>query len=196
MGVTLREIREDDLERIMRWRMDKEITRYMNTDPELDLEKQKKWFASIQSDPDVAYWLIQVEGQSAGVIDLKGLSREDGNIGWAYYMGEKRLRSMKTALSLEMSAYDYAFSELKKQAVYSDVFSLNRGVIQLHKLCGCEIVEEKKQCVEKGGIWYDVTYMCMTAQNWLRIRETKQYEKIDFARAKALGQLSRQEGET
>lgn len=180
MGVTLREIREDDLENIMVWRMAPEITRYMNTNPTLTMEGQRKWLASIRNNGDVRYWLIQVEGQPAGVINLTGMRNPEGNLGWAYYVGEKRLRSMGTALSLEMSMYDYALDKLGKAAVYSDVFSLNKGVIQLHKICGCEIVEEKKSHVCKEGIWYDVTFMRMTAERWLEIRATKKYERIKF----------------
>ena len=48
MSVTLRKVTEGDLEQIMRWRMDPEITRYMNTDPKLTLEGQKKWFAKVR----------------------------------------------------------------------------------------------------------------------------------------------------
>lgn len=184
MSVTLRKIREEDLENIMRWRMDEEITRYMNTNPKLTLEGQRKWLAGIRTNPDVDYWLIQVDGQPAGVINLTGLENPEGNLGWAYYMGEKRLRSLGTALSLEMSMYDYVFDVLKKQAVYSDVFTLNKGVIQLHRACGCEIVEEKKHHVCKEDIWYDVTFMRMTAENWISVRHTKKYEKIEFGMRK------------
>ena len=60
------------------------------------------------------------------------------------------------------------FWSLGKNAVYSDVFTLNQGVIQLHKICGCEIVEEKKACVVKNGAAYDVTFMRMTAEHWQR----------------------------
>lgn len=180
MSVTLRRIGEEDLETVMRWRMDPDITRYMNTNPKLTLEGQKKWLSGILENPDVRYWLIQIEGQRAGVINLTGLCNPKGDLGWAYYVGEKRLRSMGAALALEMSMYDYAFCQLGKRAVYGDVFTLNKGVIQLHKLCGCEIVEEKKHHVCKEGIWYDVTYMRMTADRWMDIRGTKKYEKIDF----------------
>lgn len=180
MGVALREIRENDLEDIMRWRMDEEITRYMNTNPELTLDGQKKWLAAIQINSDVMYRLIQVDGLPAGVINLTGLDHPCGDLGWAYYVGEKKLRSIQTALSLEMSMYDHAFENLGRRAVYSDVFTLNKGVIQLHKICGCEIVEEKKCHVFKEGIWYDVTFMCMTAERWFSIRDTKKYEKISF----------------
>lgn len=180
MGITLREVQVEDLGNIMRWRMDEDITRYMNTNPKLTMEGQRKWLADISENQDVKYWIIEVDGTAAGVINLTGLENSQGDIGWGYYMGEKKLRSIKTALSLEMSMYDYVFGTLKKRAVYGDVFSLNKGVIQLHKLCGCQVVEEKKSHVCKEGVWYDVTYMCMTADRWLAIRESKQYEKIEF----------------
>lgn len=35
----------------MNWRTLPEITRYMNTDPVSDIEKQKAWFLKQQSDP-------------------------------------------------------------------------------------------------------------------------------------------------
>lgn len=47
--------------------------------------------------------------------------------------------------------YDYVFGVLKKRAVYGDVFTLNKGVIQLHKLCGCEVAEEKRIMSVKTG---------------------------------------------
>lgn len=180
MSVTLRAIVEEDLENIMRWRMDEEVTRYMNTNPKLTLEGQKKWLASIRANEDVRYWVIQVDQTPAGVINLTGLTNPDGDLGWAYYMGEKKLRSIQTALALEMSMYDYVFDCLKKRAVYGDIFTLNQGVIQLHKLCGCEVVEEKKNHICKEGIYYDVTFMRMTAEHWQSIRGSKKYEKIDF----------------
>ena len=180
MSVTLRKIREEDLEKIMGWRMAPDITKYMNTDPKLTLEGQRKWFEKVQADSNVRYWMILVDGIRAGVINLTGLNNPDGNLGWAYYMGEKKLRSIQTALALEMSMYDYAFDVLKKRAVYGDVFSMNKGVIQLHKLCGCEIVEEKKNHVCKNSIYYDVTFMRMTAEQWKHIRTEKKYDKIEF----------------
>lgn len=180
MAVTLRSIQDGDLEMIMHWRMDPNVTRYMNTNPKLTPEGQKKWFEAVKTNTDVRYWVIQVDGMPAGVINLTGLDKPDGNLGWAYYVAEQKLRSIKTALALEMSMYDYVFDVLGKEAVYSDVFTLNQGVIQLHKLCGCEVVEEKKAQVLKEGVFYDVTYMRMTAEIWHRVRGSKTYEKIDF----------------
>lgn len=180
MGVTLRRVREEDLEKIMNWRMDPDITRYMNTNPDLNLEKQKRWYRKIQEDPDVSYYMILVDGKDAGVLNLTGLTREDGVLGWAYYVGERPLRSLKTALTLEMGVYDYIFDVLHKKALVSDVFSLNRGVISLHLMCGCEITEEKKAHVVKEGQAYDVTFLRMTAEHWEEVRAEKPHEKLEF----------------
>ncbi len=180
MGFKVRPLAEEDLENVMRWRMDPDITRYMNTDPRLTPEGQRTWFARVVQSSDVRYWIIEVDGEPAGVVNLTGLDREDGVLGWAYYVGVKRLRSMKLALSLEMSLYDYIFDMLGKKALVGDIFTLNKGVIQLHLLCGSQIVEEKKHHVCKNGEWYDVTFMRMTAERWASIRDTKKYEKIVF----------------
>lgn len=180
MSIHLREIRTEDLEVIMAWRMDPDITRYMNTDPQLTLEGQRKWFHSISQNTDVLYWLIEIDGERAGVINLTGLDCPRGSLGWAYYIGEKRLRSMKTALALEMNLYDYAFDVLGKKELVGDIFTLNRGVIQLHLLCGSQIMEEKKNHVYKNGQYYDVTFMHITAERWREIRDNKKYDKISF----------------
>lgn len=184
MSITLRTIEKSDLGLIMQWRMDPDITRYMNTDPVLTMEGQLKWLASIQDREDVAYWVIVIDDVPAGVINITGLDREDGVCGWGYYVGEKSKRSLKAALSLEMSMYDYLFAELGKESLTSDVFSLNKGVIQLHLMCGCDVIEERKAAVTKNGVDYDVTYLVMTKDKWLSIRDTKKYEPISFHRTK------------
>lgn len=180
MGVSLRKIREEDLEQIIEWRMRPDITKYMNTNPKLTLDAQKKWLTSIEHNPDVEYWLILVDQEPAGVIDLVGLTNEDERVEWAYYMGENRLRSMSTAISLEMSLYDYAFDVLHKKAVFNEIFSLNKGVIAIHKLAGCSVIEERPKAICKEDVLYDLTIMEITADQWKEYRQDKQYEKIIF----------------
>ena len=180
MSVTLRRIKEDDLLKLMNWRMDPDVTRYMNTNPKLTLEGQKKWFESISKDRDVSYYLIMIDNEDAGLLYLTGLSREDGVLGWSYYIGEKRLRSLKSAINIELALYEYIFNTLDKKALVSDVFSENKGVIGLHKMCGAKLIEVKEKHIEKEGIFYDVTFMEMTNEMWQEIGPTKKFEQIKF----------------
>jgi len=50
VNIQLLKVNETYLELIMNWRMSSDITRYMNTDPVLTIESQKKWFSSFQKD--------------------------------------------------------------------------------------------------------------------------------------------------
>ncbi len=180
MSTYLRQIREEDLEQIMNWRMDPDITRFMNTDPKLTLEGQKKWFEAIKQDDTVRYWVIVEKDRPAGIVCLLDINWKEKNSSWGYYIGEKDLRSLKLALSLEMSLYDYVFDVLGFSELHNEVFSLNEGVIKLHQACGSRIVNEVKGEVVKNDIAYDITHISITADEWKEIKEKKKYASIDF----------------
>lgn len=180
MSTYLRAIREDDLEQIMNWRMDPDITKYMNTDPKLTLEGQKKWLETIQQDDSVRYWVIVEKDQPAGIVCLLDINWKEKNSSWGYYIGEKDLRSLKLALSLEMSLYDYVFGVLGFEELHNEVFSLNEGVIKLHLACGSKVVKEVKGEVVKNDTAYDITHISITAGEWEALKGKKKYSLIDF----------------
>lgn len=180
MGTTLRKISEDDLEMIMNWRMSETVTRYMNTNPRLTLEGQKKWFASQEQNDTAKYWIIEVDGVPAGVINLADINRENGTTSWGYYVGEEKMRSLRLAISLEMSLYDYCFDVLGFKEIHSKVFKLNEGVWKLHIACGCRIVKEVPGEIEKEGVKYDMIHLSIERNEWISLRKNKKYEKIKF----------------
>lgn len=181
MGIKLRTIQDDDLEMIMNWRMRPDITKYMNTNPKLTLEGQRKWLSSISTNPNVKYWMIEIERCAAGVINLADIDWKNRTASWAYYIGERKLRSFDVALSLEMSLYDYVFEELKFIELHNEVLSLNKGVIKIHCLCGNRILNEVRDEVVKEGVSYDVTHLSITADEWKSVKPDMEYEKVSFA---------------
>lgn len=176
----LRKITEDDLEMIMNWRMSPEVTKYMNTDPVLTIEDQRRWFSSLHDDETSEYWLIVVDGTPAGVINLTDIDKDNRITSWAYYIGEKQCRFMLLAVSLEMSLYNYVFNVMNFDEVYADVFSLNKAVIRLHEICGCHVEREEKGKVVKNGIAYDVSRVSIKKKEWLKCEGSFTYEKINF----------------
>ena len=180
MDISLREIQENDLEQIMEWRMRPDITRFMNTDPVLTLEKQREWLTYIRKEGKVKYWMILIQSRPVGIINLADIDWEGGSSSWGYYIGEKKARSFQAAMSLEMSLYDYVFDALSFKELHNEVFSLNRAVIKIHEACGSIVVREEKGEIVKCGVSYDVTHMSITRDDWLSIREKKKYEKINF----------------
>lgn len=183
MVVSVRRMVEDDLEKTMNWRMQEDVTRYMNTDPILTLEGQKKWFDKVKKDVTLKYWMIEVDGVDAGVINLAGIDREKGESNWAYYIGEKSLRSFELAVTLEWNLYDYVFHNLGLKRLYNEVLSKNKGVINLHKFCGSKVDAIYKDRVEKNGQKYDVTAISITKEEWFLKKKEAEYSQIDFERS-------------
>lgn len=180
MAITVRELDESDLELVMNWRMDPDVTQYMNTNPKLTIEGQRQWLASLQQNEKVIYWIIEQNGEPVGIIDLFDIDWESRTSSWGYYIGEKKARSLKLAISLEMSLYDYVFDVLGLDELHNEVFSLNSGVIKLHQACGSHIVKEVKGEVEKEGILYDITHISITKNEWNKIKLSKKYDHINF----------------
>lgn len=191
MATTLRKITEDDLERIMNWRMSETVTRYMNTNPRLTIEGQKKWLASLDENDKVKYWMIEVDGTPAGLVNLADINWAEGNSSWGYYIGEETLRSLKLAISLEMSLYDYVFDVLGFSEIHNEVFKQNEGVWKLHAACGCRIVKVVGGEVEKEGVAYDIVHMSLTKDEWYALRDKKKYEKINYDIIPSPSQTSR-----
>ena len=171
---------ENDLEMIMNWRMSEKITRYMKTNPKLTIEGQRKWLASIEKNEKVRYWIIEVDSIPAGVINLEDIDKNNGNTSWGYYIAEEKMRSLLLAVSLEMSLYDYCFDVLGLKEVHNEVFKLNVGVWRLHVACGCKILKEVPNEIEKEGVQYDVVHVSIEREAWFRLRRAQNYEKISF----------------
>ena len=180
MGTTLRLITEDDLKMIMNWRMSESVTKFMNTNPQLTIEGQKKWLESLKKNNKARNWIVEVEGVPAGLINLADIDWENGNTSWGYYIGEEKLRSLRLAISLEMSLYDYCFDVLGFKEVRNEVFKLNEGVWKLHMACGCRVEKEIPGEVEKEGVLYDIVHLSIGREEWYKLRKNKKYEKINY----------------
>lgn len=180
MGIVLKRITEDDLELLMNWRMSDSVTKYMNTNPRLTIDMQREWFEAQEHNDRVRNWIVEVDNTKVGLINLIDMDFEKRITSWGYYIGEESYRSLRLAISLEMSLYDYCFDVLGLKEVNSETFKLNEGVWKLHIACGCSIVKEVEGEIEKDGVRYDIVHMSMDRDKWLSIREKKMYDRINF----------------
>ena len=103
MNVEMTRVCENDLDMIMDWRMRPYITRYMNTDPVLTSEGQRKWFDSIKDSNTQIHWVIRFDGVPIGVINVVEIDRINSHCSWGYYIAETKYRSLKLAMYLEWS---------------------------------------------------------------------------------------------
>jgi UDP-4-amino-4,6-dideoxy-N-acetyl-beta-L-altrosamine N-acetyltransferase len=180
MTLYFRKIQVKDLEKIRKWRMREDITKYMNTDPVLTDEGQREWLARITENGAVRSWIIEVDAVPAGVLNLVDIDPINQRCSWGYYVAEKNIRSLQLAMTIEWNLYDYVFYELKLNKLTNEVFALNKEVVTIHKMCGSDIVGTFKEHIYKKGCFYDVVFIEICKSKWQKIKEKYTYIKAEF----------------
>lgn len=178
INANCRKIREEDLQMIMEWRMRADITKYMNSDPVLTLDGQKKWLDRISRSENDWYWLLEVDGEPAGVASLIGY---DGNlIHTGLYIAEQSKRSLKLTLYMQWNLYRFSFETLGVNKVCEEVFEENQAVNRILDMCGSKREGVLRNQVMKNGKFYNIIYRGILKEEWEVINSKRTYDRIEF----------------
>lgn len=163
-GVRLRPMAEEDQPRVLAWRADPQIARYMYTDMRgATLEQQRQWFRRVSASPAHEYWIIERRGEPIGVANLAALSREHARTDWAFYLGEPAARGSGAGAKVEYAVIHYVFFHLGLAKLCCQVLSNNREVARMHQKFG--FVEEGvlRRHFRREGEWLDVVLLALHA---------------------------------
>lgn len=180
MNVVIRALKPCDLAMVMEWRMRPDITRYMNTDPQLTLEGQQAWFAAISQDDTQQYWIVEYDGVPIGTMNIMNIDRVNSRCDWGYYIAETRYRSLQLAVYLEWNLYDHVLLDMGLHKLCNQTFVENKNVIRLHELCGSHEDGIMPEHICKNGRYYDVSFGSILQAEWKQKRETVSFEKFIF----------------
>ncbi len=187
MNLVFRKMTERDLEQVMHWRMQPDVTRFMTTDPKLTLEGQRKWFEKQQQNPHVHYWIVVIDDVDAGVVsivlDSEGKSGETSS-----YIAEKACKSLPNMTSVIASLLDCFFDDLGAETLYGDVLAANKGVVLINRHLGYTVDSVAKDAIEKNGLLYDQMRVHLTKAQWHERRKA-----IEYTSAKHLNSCSEEE---
>ncbi|WLR50565.1 UDP-4-amino-4,6-dideoxy-N-acetyl-beta-L-altrosamine N-acetyltransferase [Bacillus tianshenii] len=166
-------LREEHLEQVLKWRTSEHVTKYMYTDIEDNLEKQKQWFAKVKQDTNSKYWVIEFKDQLIGLVSLHEIDMQNKRATWAYYIGEPAYSMVGPMIGPYL--YNYVFSELGLKKLMGEVMSQNENVRKTHKMHGCREVGYYKDHIYKYGEWHDVYLYEMLAKDWQQ--QQKKYKR-------------------
>ncbi len=155
---------EAALPQVLAWRTDREITRYMFTDIEADLEQQRRWFQRISADPSCCHWLIRCSGQPVGLAYLSDMDFANRHCSCGFYIGEKRFQRFGGLIL--PGIVNYVFEQLEFHKIYGEVMAGNDNVLKLHDLHGYRQVGVWQEQVFKYGSWHDVHLFELLRSRW------------------------------
>ncbi|MBD1221296.1 UDP-4-amino-4,6-dideoxy-N-acetyl-beta-L-altrosamine N-acetyltransferase [Virgibacillus halodenitrificans] len=182
MSAILRKVVEEDLEMIMKWRISSEVTKYMYSDPELTIEKQRKWYKEIMENQQFEkYWVIQLDsGVPVGLISINNIDYVNQHASWAYYLGNIEAKGKGLARILECNIYDYAFNNLNLNKLWCEVLEFNEKVVQMHEKFGSKIEGKFKEHIYKNGEYHNIIRMAILNEEWDRKKRDTDYIKISI----------------
>jgi hypothetical protein len=163
--IEFKRLKEEHLEMVLKWRTQPDVTKYMATDIEYNLEKQKQWFQIISKDTSSKYWIITFNTISVGLIALVNINWTHKYTIWDYYIGEAKYRSALGGI-VPLYLYNYIFKDLKLNKIFANVMVENKGTIKIFQLHGFRNVGVCKQHYYKNDRYHDVLMMELLAEKW------------------------------
>ena len=138
-SVTLRGVNQSDFEKIVQWRNDPEINRYLNQPYKLTVELQTQWYNQKYL-PSNDLLFVFVENRGGTRIGTVGLNDYDPikriGIGGRLLIGDKKYRGSFELLEGIVLFYDFVFGVLQLSKVYTHVVRDNRKAAALNNRIG------------------------------------------------------------
>ncbi|MDH4157929.1 MAG: UDP-4-amino-4,6-dideoxy-N-acetyl-beta-L-altrosamine N-acetyltransferase [candidate division Zixibacteria bacterium] len=162
-------VQPEHLEMLMNWRTRPEVTRYMFTDIEADMESQQQWFARTASDDCFRHWVIEYRGEPIGWLALNDIDWAEKKAFTGFYIGEPGYGMVSSFVLAYL--YNHAFSRMGLEKLYAAVMEGNDNMMKFHRLHGFVHVEKKEKHIEKYGRRHDVEIFELTKDSWSARRQ-------------------------
>ena len=169
--VVLRPLADGDHDRLLAWRNQPEIARWMYSDHPIGAQEHAGWFKGALDDARRRYWVIEADGLPVGLANLYDLAPEHSRTSWAYYLADPSTRGQGIGAFVEYWVIEHVFGELGLNKLWCEVLIGNEGVWRLHEGFGFRREALFRQQVRKGGELTDVVGLGLLKSDWAASRE-------------------------
>ena len=168
--IELRDLTDEDCERLFLWRQEPEVDRWMDELPPRSIEEHRRWFEGFLTDGDLAGQIICENGQPAGFLSLNGLKSRHRRGGWGWYIGEAAARGRGAGRAAQALGLDLAFGKLGLEKVFAEVLAENGAALKAQAAAGFRREGYLRDHVIKDGRRRDVVLLAMLASEWAERR--------------------------
>jgi UDP-4-amino-4,6-dideoxy-N-acetyl-beta-L-altrosamine N-acetyltransferase len=169
--IELRELEDDDAERLFHWRREPEVDRWMYELPPEQFEAHRRWFDGFRADPDRKGWMITRKGEACGFLTLDGLSGSQKRANWGWFIGEAKARGQGAGRGAQALGLDRAFNDFGLQKVWSEVLADNEIALKAQAAAGFRREGYLRRHAFKHGEFRDVVLLAILKEEWAARRE-------------------------
>jgi len=164
--IELRDLSDDDCERLFLWRREPEVDRWMCGRAAQTFDEHQLWFDAFRSNPDVKGWIITRLGAPAGFLTLTGLTSCHRHAEWGWYVGEADARGRGVGRAAQALGLDRAFGELDLNKVWAEVLADNEVALKAQAAAGFRREGYLRRHARKDEAYRDVVLLAILADEW------------------------------
>src|SRR5438045_1999411 len=153
--VTLRSVRENDVEHFGGWFADMEVTRFLARRMAIALEQEQEFLKKIGESKDDVWWVIEAEGKAIGATGIHGINWLDANGTTGIVIGEKASWGKGYATEAMRLRTRYAFRELNLHKLMTEVDAGNEASRKALERNGYRTVGIRHEQTFREGKWRD-----------------------------------------
>ena len=168
--VELRALAPDDRDRLLGWRNSPDVAAYMYTDHQISPDEHERWFAAIDGDVRRAFWVIDVDGEPAGLANLYDIDRENSRCAWAWYLADPSVRGRGIGGYVQYLVIEKVFGEFGLTELWCEVLESNGRARRLYQKFGFKEKARLRRRALKNGVMEDSLKLGLLADAWMLIR--------------------------
>ncbi len=166
---------ETDLENVMKWINDQEVTEFMSHILPSSRNEEREWLNK-KRENDVTLAIETKKGLHIGTIGLHQIDYRSGTAHIGIMIGDKNYWSKGFGFDAEMTLLNYGFNNLNLRKVMHCVFRPNLRSAGCAKKCGGIKEGIWKRHFFKNGCYLDQIFFAIFKPRWQKIWE-EYYEK-------------------
>jgi len=168
--IELTPVGPEDRERLLAWRNDPDVARYMYSTHPIAPEEHEHWFAALLSGDRRLGWTVRMDDVPVGAAFISDVDRTNRRASWAFYLADPRTRGKGVGSAVEVLVLNHAFDRLHLHKLCCEVLSFNTAVIAMHTKFGFRQQGVLQEHFLRDGAWVDVHQFAMWADDWAQRR--------------------------
>jgi len=170
VDVRLRDLESGDSDRLLAWRNQADVRRWMYTDHVIAPAEHERWFAGALQDPSRRHWVVEWESRPVGLASVEIVQTHRRAV-WGWYLGDPAARGRGVGAYAQFCGIEKVFGELGLNRLWSEVLAENEAAWRLHEAFGFKREALFRAHVWKGGAAQDVVGLGLLASDWAGLRE-------------------------
>lgn len=170
--VGLRPPRPEDLDQMVKWFEDMEVTRFLKLRFPPGIEAEKEWLEKTARDPNLVHWVVEYEGRAVGGTGIYHIDWKYGIGHTGTAIGDKSAWRKGLGRELMQLRTEYAFTQLPLRKLESSYYDGNDASARAQAAAGYREIGRRHAETFIDGEWRDEVLTELLREDWERSRKT------------------------